>query len=41
MKENLKRDSLFQKMWFVKNRIELGGQVTYREGTVKIVAPSP
>ena len=33
-KENPKRDSLFWKRWSVKNRIGLGGQVTYQEGTV-------
>ena len=39
-KENLKCDSLFWKRWSVKNRIGFGGQVTYREGTVKkTVAP--
>ena len=38
-KENPKCDSLFWKRWSVKNRIMFGGQVTYREGTVKIVAP--
>ena len=31
-KENPKCDSLFWKRWFVKSRIGLGGQVTYREG---------
>nr|CAN68281.1 hypothetical protein VITISV_039309 [Vitis vinifera] len=31
-KENPKRDSLFWKRWSMKNRIGLGGQVTYREG---------
>ena len=38
-KENLKCDSLFWKRWSVKNLIGLGGQITYREGTVRIVAP--
>ena len=38
-KENPKCDSLFWKRWFAKNRIGLEGQVTYREGTVKTVAP--
>ena len=38
-KENPKCDSLFWKRWFTKNRIGLEGQVTYREGTVKTVAP--
>ena len=38
-KVNPKCDSLFYKMWYVKNRIGFGGQVTYREGTVKTVAP--
>ena len=33
-KENPKRDSLFWKRWSVKNRIGLGGQVTYQEGAV-------
>ena len=33
-KENPKCDSLFWKMWYVKNWIGFGGQVTYREGTV-------
>ena len=37
-KENPKCDSLFWKRWCMKNRIGLGGQVTYREGTVTIVA---
>ena len=37
-KENLKCNSLFWKKWSVKNRIGLGGQVTYQEGTVKTVA---
>ena len=39
-KENPKRDSLFWKRWSVKNRIGLGGQVTYREGMVKTVDSS-
>ena len=30
---------MFWKRWSVKNRIGFGGQVTYREGTVKTVAP--
>ena len=34
-----KNDSLVWKRWFAKNRIGFGGQVTYREGTVKTVAP--
>ena len=38
-KENPKCDSLFWKMWYMKNRVGLGGQVTYREGMVKTVAP--
>ena len=38
-KENLKCDSLFWKRWSVKNRIELGGQAIYWEGTVNTVAP--
>ena len=38
-KENSKCDSLFWKMWYVKNQIGFGGQITYREGTVKTVAP--
>ena len=38
-KKNLKCDSLFCKKWSMKNRIGFGGQVTYREGTVKTVAP--
>ena len=38
-KENPKCDSLFWKRWSTKNRIGFGGQVTYREGTVKTVAP--
>ena len=38
-KKNPKCDSLFLKRWYVKNQIRLGGQVTYREGMVKIVAP--
>ena len=38
-KENPKCDSLCWKRWSVKNRIRFGGQVTYREGTVKTVAP--
>ena len=38
-KENPKHDSLFWRRWSVKNRIGLGGQVTYREGTLKTVAP--
>ena len=33
-KENPKCDSIFWKMWSVKNRIGLGGQITYWEGTV-------
>ena len=38
-KENPKCDSLFWKMWSVKKQIGLEGQVTYREGTIKTVAP--
>ena len=38
-KKNPKCDSLLWKRWSVKNRIGFGGQVTYREGTVKTVAP--
>ena len=38
-KKNPKCDSLFWKRWSVKNRIGFGGQVTYREGTVKTVVP--
>ena len=38
-KENPKCDSLFWKRWSAKNRIGLGGQVAYQEGTVKTVAP--
>ena len=38
-KENLKCDSLFWKMWSVKNWIRFKGQVIYREGTVKTIAP--
>ena len=38
-KKNPKCDSLFWKRRSVKNRIGFGGQVTYREGTVKTVAP--
>ena len=38
-KKNPKCDSLLWKMWSVKNRIGFGGQVTYRESTVKTVAP--
>ena len=38
-KKNPKCDSLFRKRRSVKNRIGFGGQVTYREGTVKTVAP--
>ena len=38
-KKNPKCDSLFWKRWSVKNQIGFGGQVTYREGTVKTVAP--
>ena len=38
-KENPKCDSLFWKRWSTKIRIGCGGQVTYREGTVKTVAP--
>ena len=38
-KENPKCDSLFWKRRSMKNRIGFGGQVTYREGTVKTVAP--
>ena len=38
-KENPKCDFLFRKRWYVKNRIGFGGQVTYREDTVKIVTP--
>ena len=38
-KENPKCNSLFWKRWFAKNRFEFEGQVTYQEGTVKIVAP--
>ena len=39
IKKNPKCDSLFWKRWSVKNRIGFGDQVTYREGTVKTVAP--
>ena len=35
-KKNLKYDSLFWKRWFTKNRIGFRGQVTYREGTIKV-----
>ena len=38
-KENPKCDSLFWKRWSMKNRIGFEDQVTYREGTVKTVAP--
>ena len=38
-KENPKCNSLFWKRWSVKNKIGLGGQVTYWEGTVRTVAP--
>ena len=38
-KENPKWDSLFWKRWSMKNRIGLEGQVTYREGTIKNIAP--
>ena len=38
-KENPKCNSLFWKRWSMKNRIWLGGQVTYWEGTIKTVAP--
>ena len=38
-KENPKCNSLFWKRWYVKNWIGLGGQVTYREGTIKTVTP--
>ena len=38
-KKNPKCDSLFWKRWSAKNRIGFGGQVTYREGTVKTVTP--
>ena len=38
-KKTLSVTPYFQKMWFVKNRIGFEGQVTYREGTVKTVAP--
>ena len=33
-KENPKCDSMFWKMWSVKNQIGFGGQITYWEGTV-------
>ena len=38
-KKNPKCDSLFWKRRSVKNRIGFGGQVTYRVGTVRTVAP--
>ena len=38
-KKNPKCDSWFWKRWSTKNQIGLGSQVTYREGTVKIIAP--
>ena len=38
-KENPKCDSWFLEKVVCENRIGFGGQVTYREGTVKTVAP--
>ena len=38
-KENPKCDSLFEKYGLWETKYEFGGQVTYREGTVKTVAP--
>ena len=38
-KENLKCDYLFGKGDLWKTKYELGGQVTYQEGTIKTVAP--
>ena len=38
-KKTLSATPLFWKRWSTKNRIGFGGQVTYREGTVKTVAP--
>ena len=38
-KKNPKCDSLFWKRQSAKNRIGFESQVTYREGTVKTVAP--
>ena len=37
--KNPKCDFSFWKRWSVENRIGFGGQVTYREDTVKTVAP--
>ena len=38
-KKNPECDSLFWKRRSAKNRIGFGGQFTYREGTIKTVAP--
>ena len=38
-KENPKYDSWFLEKVVCENRIRFGGQVTYRDGTVKTVAP--
>ena len=38
-KKNPKCDSLFWKRRSAKNRVEFGGQVTYREGMVRTVVP--
>ena len=38
-KKTLSMTHYFWKRWYVKNRIWLGGQVTYREGKVKTVTP--
>ena len=38
-KENPKYDSLFGKYGMWETKYGFGGQVTYREGTVKTVAP--